>query len=272
MQKNYRLIISIIALGLSSLTAFAQDSVEFKDVFLDGKPAKLNVATGEVKLVMPKVEVVKVIETPSHTSDPLATNNQDNNGNVNYTSESDFYTVEEGETLLDVSKKYNVSLTKLKEVNNLETTLINKGQKLRISNFDATIKPVTVVNSDSTDSETIDSDATYYATPNSEYYIVENGNTLFSLARQFNLSVNELKQLNNLNSNTITVGQKLRVVDSGSTYKTSISDNNLSVYVVKDGDNLYRIALNNGITVDDIKRLNGLTDNLITVGQKLQLR
>ena len=53
---------------------------------------------------------------------------------------------------------------------------------------------------------------------------------------------------------------------------TSYNDNNLSVYVVKDGDNLYRIALNNGTTVDEIKRLNGLTDNLITVGQKLQLR
>ncbi|WP_340155665.1 LysM peptidoglycan-binding domain-containing protein [uncultured Winogradskyella sp.] len=264
MQKNYRLIISIIALGLSSLTAFAQDSVEFKDVFLDGKPAKLNVATGEVKLVMPKVEVVNTVEETVHATDASRNHNQGNNGNINYISESDFYIVEEDETLLDVSKKYNVSLTKLKEVNNLETTIINKGQRLRISNFDAIAKPVAVSD---TFSETADLESI-----TSDYYFVESGNTLFSLARQFNLSVNELKQINNLNSNVITVGQKLRVVDSVNSSTTSYNDNNLSVYVVKDGDNLYRIALNNGTTVDEIKRLNGLTDNLITVGQKLQLR
>lgn len=264
MQKNYKLIISIIALGLSSLGAFAQDAVEFKDVFLDGKPAKLNVATGEVKLVKPKVEVATVVEETVSTRDTLGEHNQDNNGNINYVSESDFYTVEEDETLLDVSKKYNVSLTKLKEVNNLETTLINKGQKLRISNFDAIAKPITASD---TSSET-----TYSEPISLDYYIVESGNTLFSLARQFNLSVNELKRINSLNSNVITVGQKLRVVDSGYSNITSYEDNNVSVYVVKDGDNLYRIALNNRTTVDEIKRLNGLTDNLIAVGQKLQLR
>ncbi|NRD22541.1 LysM peptidoglycan-binding domain-containing protein [Winogradskyella litoriviva] len=257
MQRSYRLIISIFALGLTCFSAIAQETVEYKDVFLDGKPAKLNVATGEVKLVNPKDKVVKISSETTHTADDSNKHNHSYNGDVSYVSDSDFYIVKEGETLLDVSKKYNVSLTELKKANNLETTLINKGQRLRVNNFDAVTHSVSNTSN------------TYSETNYSEYYIVERGNTLFSLANQFNLSVSELKRINNLSSNVITIGQKLRIVESDT---SSFEENNLSVYIVKDGDNLYRIALNNGTTVEEIKRLNGLTSNLITVGQKLQLQ
>lgn len=257
MQRNYRLIISIFALGLTCFSAIAQETVEYKDVFLDGKPAKLNVATGEVKLVSPKDKVVETLGETTHIADVSDKHNHAQSGDISYTSDSDYYVVKEGETLLDVSKKYNVSLTELKKANNLETTLVNKGQRLRVNNFDAVTHSVSNTNN------------TYSDSNYSEYYIVERGNTLFSLANQFNLSVNELKRINNLSSNVIIVGQKLRVVESDS---YSYEENNHSVYVVKDGDNLYRIALNNGTTVEEIKRLNGLTSNLITVGQKLQLQ
>ncbi|WP_407556868.1 LysM peptidoglycan-binding domain-containing protein [Winogradskyella sp. 4-2091] len=261
MQKNYRLIISIITLGFSSICAFAQDSIvaqntiEYKDVFLDGKPAKLNVATGEVKLVQPKDKVETVVKESVVNAADSSNNNQTENSVSNTVKESDFYIVKEGESLFDVSKKYNVSLSELKAANNLETTLINVGQKLRVGNFDA-VEAITNTSNSSSENA------------NSDYYIVERGNTLFSLANRFNLSVNELKRMNNLNSNVIRVGQRLRVNGS----ETSNITNGASYYVVKNGDNLYRIALNNGTTVNEIKRLNGLTSNLITVGQELQLR
>ncbi|WP_299101730.1 LysM peptidoglycan-binding domain-containing protein [uncultured Winogradskyella sp.] len=261
MQKNYRLIISIITLGFSSICAFAQDSIvaqntiEYKDVFLDGKPAKLNVATGEVKLVQPKDKVETVVKESVVNAADSSNNNQTENSVSNTVKESDFYIVKEGESLFDVSKKYNVSLSELKAANNLETTLINVGQKLRVVNFDA-VEAITYTSNSSSENA------------NSDYYIVERGNTLFSLANRFNLSVNELKRMNNLISNVIRVGQRLRVNGS----ETSNITNGASFYVVKNGDNLYRIALNNGTTVNEIKRLNGLTSNLITVGQELQLR
>ncbi|MUU77393.1 LysM peptidoglycan-binding domain-containing protein [Winogradskyella endarachnes] len=272
MQKNYRLNISIIALGFSSICAVAQDAVKYKDVFLDGKPAKLNISTGEVKLVTAEELVVKTKGYTVKESSAILENNEDNNGEIYYVTEADFYTVAEGETLLDVAKKYSVSLTKLKEVNGLETTLVDAGQKLRIGNFNAIKAP----NENTTSSKTSNlesSNTTLIITDsvNSDYYIVKNGNTLFSLARQFKLSVDELKRLNNLNSNLITVGQKLRIVDSVSVEEESNHNNLPSIYIVKSGDNLYRIALNNNTTVEVIKKLNGLTSNLITVGQKLQL-
>lgn len=257
MQRNYKLIISIIVLAVSSLCAFAQDTAEYKDVFLDGKPAKLNVVTGEVKLVNSKDKIVK-----TKTDNIPQGSDKHNNPNIsNEDSNSDFYIVKEGETLFEVSKAYNVSLTELKRANNLETTLISKGQKLRVRNLDAVTERITQV-ANNTASES------YSESNNSNIHSVEKNETLFSLARRYNLSVNELKRQNNLNSNLIVVGQKLRVRD----FETSNEVDNLSVWIVKKGDNLYRIALNNGTTVEAIKRLNGLKSNTIKIGQKLQLR
>ena len=262
MQRNFKIVLAVLVLLAYSYNAFAQDNAEYKDVILDGKPAKLNVATGEITLVKPEDKVVKTTigSNPSESTivkDENRINVSNQSGSDAYDA-SDFYIVKENETLFDVSKKYNVSLAELKFANNLETTLINKGQKLRVKNLDV----VDVV----MESEAIAENNTEKNYSN--FHIVERGNTLFSLANRFNLSVNELKRINNLNSNLIRVGQKLRVNNSETLYEA----NNISVYVVKNGDNLYRIALNNGTTVDEIKRLNGLTSNLITVGQKLRLK
>uniref|UniRef100_UPI0040493E6A LysM peptidoglycan-binding domain-containing protein n=1 Tax=Flavobacterium sp. TaxID=239 RepID=UPI0040493E6A len=44
-----------------------------------------------------------------------------------------------------------------------------------------------------------------------EYYTIQQGDTLYSLSNRFNLSVNDLKKLNNLSDNTISIGQKLKI-------------------------------------------------------------
>ena len=259
MQRNFKLALATLVLLAMSYNAFAQDTSEFKDVILDGKPAKLNVATGEITLVKTKDKVVKMTTT-SDTSKPktVSDNTVVNSLYESGSDDSDFYIVKENETLFDVSKKYNVSLADLKRANNLETTLINKGQKLRIKNLEVTDVVV----------ESEVKAKNYTENNNSNFHIVEKGNTLFSLSRRYNLSVKELKNLNHLSSNLIKVGQRLRVQPN----EASSEEASPSVYIVKKGDNLYRISLNNGITVDTIKRLNGLTSNTIIIGQKLRLK
>lgn len=276
MNRIYKLIVSIIALGLSSLCAFAQEEikaevkeqiVEYKDVFLDGKPAKLNVATGEIKLVNPED---KKVTKPA----AVDTYEQPRNSSAYIVNSSDFHIVKENESLLDLSQKYGVTLNQLKAANNLDSTLINEGQTLRVSNFDAVADNTSNSVTETNDTHTSENYKDYsnsdspnsYRDPTSNYHIVSSGETLFSLARHYGLSVSELKNLNNLNSNLIRTNQRLRVNSSA----TSVSNENY--WVVQSGDNLYRIALNNGTTVNSIKRLNGLTSNLITVGQKLKLR
>ncbi|WP_405570652.1 LysM peptidoglycan-binding domain-containing protein [Winogradskyella sp. Asnod2-B02-A] len=258
MQKSFKLIVTFLICHAFGLAAIAQTQVKFKDVFLDGKPAKLNIATGEIVLVkiednvvVSNIDSVRTKSTmPSDTDGIIDSNNV---GGVD--DASDIYVVKDNETLLDVARRYNVSLMQLKRANNLETTLINEGQRLRVRNFDVK-------------SETMTSTDNVLENTTANYHIVQKGNTLFSISKEYDLSVKDLKQINGLDTNVIKVGQKLRVKN----FKTSTEDSEQQVYVVKNGDNLYRIALKNGTSVNEIKRLNGLSSNLITVGQKLQLR
>lgn len=98
---------------------------------------------------------------------------------------------------------------------------------------------------------------------NENYYIVKKGDSLWSISNKYGLSVDELKDLNNLSSNNLSVGQKLLIKD------TSSSDDLGIYYTVKAGDTLYGIANEYGLSVDELKSMNSLSNNNLSVGQKL---
>ncbi|EDP70066.1 hypothetical protein FBALC1_11052 [Flavobacteriales bacterium ALC-1] len=275
MRKNYKLVLSIVVVLLSGLIAFAQE-VEYKDVILDGKPAKLNVATGKITFVNPKdkkkpikfddyvvesnktAKAIKAKNDSAKKKAAIITNSSViGASNVTEADTLSFHVVKEGETLFDVSKAYNLSLTDLKRINNLETTLINKGQKLRVANFDVQTETIAIEKTN---------DANKLSTSN--FHIVDKNETLYGIAKRYGLSINELKSKNNLNTNLIKVGQKLRVRNFG----LSSSVNNIATWTVEKGDTLFSIAKKSGIPLDTIKQLNGLTSNTIMIGQILQLK
>ena len=90
-------------------------------------------------------------------------------------------------------------------------------------------------------------------------YIVKSGDTLYSIAKRYNTTVDELKKINNLSSNMLSIGQQLLIP----------STENYITYYVKSGDNLYSIARTYNTTVDQIKKLNNLTSDLLSIGQVL---
>src|SRR5699024_10023994 len=98
---------------------------------------------------------------------------------------------------------------------------------------------------------------------NSTTYTVKSGDTLSHIALKYGMSVSELKQLNNLKSDLIYVGQTLKVKGSTSTIKpdskpTTPSKPTESTYTVKSGDTLSHIALKYGTSVSALKQLNNL--------------
>ena len=97
---------------------------------------------------------------------------------------------------------------------------------------------------------------------NNEIYIVQKGDSLWSIANKNNTTVDKLKDINKLNSNLLSVGQKLLIPNSSTNNKQ---------YVVKSGDTLYKIAQNNGTTVTDIINLNNLPTTNLSIGQILYL-
>lgn len=100
----------------------------------------------------------------------------------------------------------------------------------------------------------------YSLNEESDYYVVKKGDSLWSIAKKYNMTVDELKSINNLKSNLLSIGQRLKIKES---------DDNQNIYIVKKGDTLYKIANMYGTTVDNLKALNNLKNNNLSIGQKL---
>ena len=89
-------------------------------------------------------------------------------------------------------------------------------------------------------------------------YIVKKGDTLWDIANLYNTSVSNLKSLNNLNTNILQIGQKLKVPSS-------------KKYIVKKGDSLWKIARDNNTTINDLIKLNNLKSTTLQIGQVLTI-
>lgn len=225
----------------------------------------------------------------------------------NYVSPSvntvnDTYIVQKGDSLWSIAKRFNVGVNEIKEANNLPSNLINVGQSLIIPGFapsNQTNVTYVVQKGDSlwsianANNTTVDeianlndlmSNNIYTGQvlqipnsgmsspnlPNTEsVYVVEKGDTLYSIALKYNTTIPALIDKNNLTNVVLTVGQTLQIPkDVESTGEIEdIVDNN--TYVVQKGDSLYSIARNYGITIESLKNANNITDNILTIGQVL---
>ncbi len=148
------------------------------------------------------------------------------------------YVVVAGDNLYNIARKFNVDVVDIINLNNLSSTILIPGQVLLIP-----------------------ADKTVNTT-----YVVKRGDTLYAIANSYGVTVDEIKRLNNLVSNTLSIGQELIIP----TDKT-ITETNFEVYTVVPGDTLYSIANRYGITVNELKRINNLSSNLLSIGQKLQI-
>lgn len=161
--------------------------------------------------------------------------------NVPYYKEGEsqeIYTVKKGDSLWKIANKYNTTVEKLKSANNLKTNTLSVGQKLVIPSI--SVSPEV-----------------------SDTYIVQKGDSLWSIANKFNMTVSELKNLNNLTNNLLSIGQVLKIKDS--------SNNGKITYTVQKGDSLWVIANKYGITTEELKSYNNLTSNLLSIGQVLKI-
>lgn len=110
---------------------------------------------------------------------------------------------------------------------------------------------------------------TYTPSSMEGYYVVQKGDSLWSIASKLGVSVNELKTLNNLSSNNLSIGQLLKVPtkNDGNTGNDTTTPEN--IYTVQKGDSLWAIANKYGTTVDNLKKVNNLSTNNLSIGQTL---
>lgn len=147
------------------------------------------------------------------------------------------YVVQKGDSLYSIANKLGTTVSELKKENNLTTNTLQIGEVLRIPTKEI-----------------------YEGEEN--VYIVQKGDTLYSVAMANNTTVDELKKANNLTSNILSTGQLLKIPSALLPEST---------YIVKKGDSLYSIANKYNTTVDELKRINNLTSNILSIGQVLKL-
>ena len=157
------------------------------------------------------------------------------------------YTVKPGDTLYGISNQFGVSVTELAELNNIKGSNLQIGKVLKIPTTSGT-------------------------NPNDMFmYTVKKGDSLYSIAKKYNTTVNDIVNLNYLKSTNLSIGQVLRIPETYTKEEDMIMPN-FTNYVVKKGDSLYSIAKNFNIAVDTIKKDNALTTNTLSIGQNLKIR
>lgn len=152
-------------------------------------------------------------------------------------NDQDTYTVKKGDTLYSISKNQNIPIDTIIKLNNLTSSNLEIGQQLKLK-------------SDSNNSS------------NKNQYIVQRGDTLYSLALKYNTTVDKLRKLNNLNTNTLTIGQILVLP-----IETDIDE--YDIYVVNKGDSLWSISRKFNIDINDLIELNNLKDLTLQINQSI---
>lgn len=179
------------------------------------------------------------------------------NPNSNYNTETIYYTVQRGDTLGRIAVKYGTTVQEIAQMNGIQNVnLIFPGQILRIN----------------TNSNVHGSEAN--STGAKTYYTIRRGDSLWSIARRYGTTVQNIVSWNNIqNVNLIYPGQRLILYGNyTSTNNSSNSNNNTVYYTVQRGDTLWRIARRYRTTVRRIASINGITNpNLIYSGQILKI-
>ena len=181
-----------------------------------------------------------------------------------------FYIVQKGDNLSSIAKKNNVSVEEIKEWNHLSGTSIQLGTSLQVAKNEA------VANEQLASAPKME---------NVEY-IVKKGDNLGAIAKKFGSSLDDLKQWNNFQDNTIALGSSLIVAKSEVTTENKAvaetfkkKDNLASAskkkdvnYYVKKGDSLYSIAKKYpGVSISDIKKWNDISAEDLKPGMKLKI-
>ena len=167
------------------------------------------------------------------------------------------YIVRKGDTLYQIAKKFNITVAKLVQVNNLnDSNRLSIGMELIIPNGNGNTSVTTT-----------------------SVYIVQKGDTLTSIANRFQTTIAALKQNNKLTKDTIYSGQKLyvngaaEVQPSPKASESNFSPIDTEKYVVKAGDVLYNIAKRCRMTVQELMQINNIQDpKALQIGQVLYLK
>jgi len=186
------------------------------------------------------------------------------------------YKVKKGDNLGGIAIKYGVSVADIKSWNKRKSNSVSVGEKLKITSVEKVVMVVKKeIKSDTAgalaatnkiNSNELTTDKT------ADFYIVQQGDNLSSIANKYNVTIDQLKQWNKLEDNNIQLESKLKIADIIIASKEEAStktDFKNKEYTILKGDNLGSIARKNGVAVSDLKDWNDLVDDNVQIGTKI---
>ena len=184
---------------------------------------------------------------------------------ISFKDVTKLHKVKKGDNLGEISDKYGVTVAEIKKWNKLRSNNIPVGKSLKIISNE---RVVTTIRKEVKPTESIAS-----TDKESDFYVVQQGDNLSTIAKKYNVSIEDLKQWNSLSDNNIQLESKLKIADiinkQEETPVAPKTEFKNTEYTVQKGDNLGSIAKRNNVTVADIKTWNDLSENTIQFGQKL---
>ncbi len=178
--------------------------------------------------------------------------------------QSEFHTVQPGETLFSIARDFNLTVGDLRRWNDLDSDNLAAGQTLRIS------PP---------------------RQQNEITHEVQPGETLFAISRKYGVTIAEIQQWNNLRDTNLELGSELTIFlpengdqqdvtplpaeepeERQSIVRIGEQPDMNTYYTVRSGDTLTRIANEHGMTIAELRELNDLEGDLLRIGQQLIVR
>lgn len=218
--------------------------------------------------------------------------------------EAELYTVKSGETMSSIAKKFHMTVSDLKALNNTTKNSFKPKRKILVYSkpatqqgrqaaitstyipqslpIDTSLKTKTEANTEPAQT-TNTSKSTQSASSARTTHVVKSGESLGSIAKKYGCTTAELMNWNNLSGSKIMVGQKIKVngashvtasnVKSGTGSKSkTTSTQKYTTYTIQSGDNLWDIADKFDVTVSQIKALNNIKHaNRLKPGQKIKI-
>jgi LysM repeat protein len=211
------------------------------------------------------------------------------------------YVVQSGDTVSQIAERHGMRSAELRSLNDLSGDNIRVGQRLRVSGAGAPAAPRGEDPSARAPASRAAPSAPQGQIPlnappprqpaaapaaprassgasqgGGSVYVVQSGDTVSQIAERHGMRSSELRELNDLSGDSIRVGQKLRV--SGSSRRAapasgaSRQSGGGSTYKVQDGDTLYSIARKHGLSVDELRRLNGKSGDIVRPGETVKVK
>lgn len=242
--------------------------------------AKSNTSPGSINTQATQPEPIITAKAPAQAATkPKAIEATPFPASETQTSEGQtMHIVKQGETLYSISRMYAVTVNDLTRWNELGDAPLKMGQELLVA--EPLMQPEKSPFADTDEDDAEDVPATMLSTSNA-YHTVVAGETLYSISKKYNVSLDQLRQWNTLPDNSLKLGQELRVKAPAAKAASSLvpasatpaANNNANTYhSVASGESMYQISRKYGVTIKDIMEWNNKSDFSVSVGEKLLIK